>query len=83
MLLKPPRKVWQLATMTAAGAKAAARCVPATGDHRGFLRRPCERPRRAAARRLKAVRFPTPQGRDPFACAAAASVHQPLLLDSN
>ncbi len=51
-------------------------------DHLGFLLQLCElelldRERRAAARRLKAARFPMPKALDAFDFAAAPSVNKP------
>jgi DNA replication protein DnaC len=63
----------------------AARCAKANVDHLGFLLQLCElelldRERRAAARRLKAARFPTPKALDGFDFTAAPSVNKPMIL---
>ena len=64
----------------------AARCAAENVDHLGFLLQLCElelleRERRAAERRLKAARFPTPKTLDEFDFAAAPSVNKPLVLE--
>ncbi len=66
VLLKHHLKALKLPTMTAECEKVAARCARENVDHLGFLLQLCElelleRERRAAARRLKAARFPTPK----------------------
>ena len=66
--------------------KAAARCARENVDHLGFLLQLCElelleRERRAAARRLKAARLPTPKGLDSFDFAAAPSVNKPMVAE--
>jgi DNA replication protein DnaC len=40
-----------------------------------------DRERRAAARRLKAARFPTPKGLDAFDFAAVPTVNKPMILE--
>ena len=86
MLLKHHLKALKLPTMTAECEKVAARCAKENVDHLGFLLQLCElelleRERRAAARRLKAARFPTPKTLDAFDFAAAPSVNKPLILE--
>jgi DNA replication protein DnaC len=86
VLLKHHLKALKRPTMTAACEKVAARCGKENVDHLGFLLQRCarellERERRAAARRLKAARFPTPTGLDGFAFTAAPTVNKPLVLE--
>src|SRR4051794_19327107 len=86
VLLKHHLKGLKLPTMTAECEKVAARCAKENVDHLGFLLQLCElelldRERRAAARRLKAARFPTPKGLDGFDFTAAPSVNKPLILE--
>ena len=86
VLLKHHLKALKLPTMTAECEKVAARCAKEDVDHLGFLLQLCElelldRERRAAARRLKAARFPTPKGLDGFGFTAAPSVNEPLILE--
>ena len=64
VLLKHHLKALKLPTMTTECEKVAARCAKENVDHLGFLLQLCElelldREARAAARRLKAARFPT------------------------
>ena len=86
VLLKHHLKALKLPTMTAECEKVAARCATENVDHLGFLLQLCElelieRERRAAERRLKAARFPTPKTLDAFDFAAAPSVNKPLVLE--
>jgi DNA replication protein DnaC len=86
VLLKHHLKALKLPTMTAECEKVAARCAKENIDHLGFLLQLCElelldRERRAAARRLKAARFPTPKSLDGFDFKAAPSVNKPLVLE--
>lgn len=86
MLLKHHLKALRLPTMTAESEKVAARCARENVDHPGFLLQLCEREllereRRAAARRLKAARFPTPKTLEAFDFTAAPSVNRPLILE--
>src|SRR5215469_15163168 len=86
VLLKHHLKALKLPTMTAECEKVAARCAKENVDHLGFLLQLCElelleRERRAAARRLKAARFPTPKGLDGFDFTAAPSVNKPLIIE--
>ena len=86
VLLKHHLKALKLPTMTAECEKVAARCARENVDHLGFLLQLCElelldRERRAAARRLKAARFPVPKALDGFDFAAAPSVNKPLILE--
>src|SRR4051794_18231472 len=86
VLLKHHLKALKLPTMTAECEKVAARCARENVDHLGFLLQLCElelldRERRAAQRRLKAARFPTPKALDGFDFAAAPSVNKPLILE--
>ena len=84
VLLKHHLKVLKLPTMTAECETVAARCAKEDVDHLGFLLQLCElelldRERRAAARRLKAARFPTPKAPDGFDFTAAPSVNKPRI----
>jgi DNA replication protein DnaC len=86
VLLKHHLKVLKLPTMTAECEKVALRSAKENVDHLGFLLQLCElelldRERRAAARRLKAAKFPTPKGLDGFDFAAAPTVNKPLILE--
>ena len=86
VLLKHHLKALKLPTMTAECEKVAGRCAKENADHLSFLLQLCElelldRERRAAARRLKAAKFPTPKGLDGFDFAAAPSVNKPMILE--
>ena len=86
ILLKHHLKALKLPTMTGECEKVAARCAKENVDHLGFLLQLAElelleRERRAAARRLKAAKFPTPKALDTFDFAAAPSVNKPQILD--
>jgi DNA replication protein DnaC len=72
--------------MTAECEKVAGRCAKENADHLSFLLQLCElelldRERRAAARRLKAAKFPTPKGLDGFDFTAAPSVNKIMILE--
>ena len=67
VLLAHHLKALKLPTILAECEKVAGRCAKENVDHLGFLLPLCElelleRERRAAARRLKAARLPTPRG---------------------
>ena len=86
VLLKHHLKALKLPTMTAECEKVAGRCAKGNADHLSFLLQLCElelldRERRAAARRLKAAKFPTPKGLDSFDFAAAPSVNKLMILE--
>jgi DNA replication protein DnaC len=86
ILLKHHLKALKLPTMTAECEKVSARCAKDNVDHLGFLLQLCElelleRERRAAERRLKAAKFPTPKGLDGFDFAAAPTVNRPMILE--
>ena len=86
VLLKHHLKALKLPTMTAECEKIAARCARENIDHLGFLLQLCElelleRERRAAARRLKAARFPTAKTLDTFDFTAAPSVNKLMILE--
>ena len=86
VLLSHHLKALKLPTMTAECQKVALRCAKENVDHLGFLLQLCElelldRERRAAQRRLKAAKFPTPKGLDAFDFAAAQSVNKPMILE--
>jgi DNA replication protein DnaC len=79
-------KALKLPTVLAECEKVAQRCAAENVDHLGFLLQVIElelieRERKAAERRLKAARFPTPKTLDEFDFAARSSVSKPLLLD--
>jgi DNA replication protein DnaC len=86
VLLKHHLKALKLPTMTGECEKVAARCAREDVDHLGFLLQLCElelieRERRAAGRRLKAARFPSPKTLDGFDFAAAPKVNKPAVLE--
>ena len=86
VLLKHHLKALKLPTMTAECEKVAARCAKENVDHLGFLLQLSElelldRERRAAVRRLKAARIPTPKSLDGFDFTAAPAVNKPLVLE--
>jgi len=86
VLLKHRLKALRLPTMTAECEEVARRRAAEDVDHLGFLLQLCElelleRERRAAARRLKAARFPTVKALDGFDFTAAPSVNKPLILE--
>ena len=86
VLLKHHLKALRLPTMTGECEKVARRCAAEDVDHLGFLLQLCElelleRERRAAARRLKAAKLPTPKVLDTFDFTAAPSVNKPLVLE--
>src|SRR3954453_5702569 len=86
ILLKHHLKALKLPTMTGECEKVAARCAQENVDHLGFLLQLCElelleRERGAAARRLKAAKFPTLKALDTFDFAAAPSVNKPMILE--
>src|SRR6478609_4834158 len=84
--LKHHLQALKLPTMTAECEKVSARCAKENVDHLGFLLQLCElelleRERRAAARRLKAARLPSPKTLDSFDFAATPSVNKPQILE--
>jgi DNA replication protein DnaC len=86
VLLKHHLKALKLPTMTAECEKVAARCARENVDHLGFQLQLCElelleRERRAAQRRLKAARLPSPKVLDSFDFAAAPAVNKPQILE--
>jgi DNA replication protein DnaC len=86
VLLGHHLKALKLPTMTAECEKVAARCAKENVDHLGFLLQLCElelleRERRAAQRRLKAARLPSPKVLDSFDFAAAPAVNKPQILE--
>lgn len=86
VLLKHHLKALKLPTVLAECEKVAQRCAAENIDHLGFLLQVIElelieRERKAAERRLKAARFPTPKTLDEFDFTARPSVSKPLLLD--
>jgi DNA replication protein DnaC len=86
VLRKHHLKARERPTMTTECEKVASRCAKENADHPSFLLPLCEperldRERRAAARRLKAAKSPTPKGRDTFDFAAVPSVNRPMILE--
>jgi DNA replication protein DnaC len=86
VLLKHHLKALKLPTVLAECEKVAGRCAAENIDHLTFLLQVCElelieRERKAAERRLKAARFPTPKTFDSFDFTARPSVNKPLVLD--
>jgi DNA replication protein DnaC len=86
VLLRHHLKALKLPTMHAECEKVARQCAAENVDHLGFLLRLCElerleRERRAAERRLKAARFPTPKALESFDFAAAPTVNRPPVLE--
>jgi len=84
VLLKHHLKALKLPTMTSECEKVAARRARENVDHLGFLLQLCElelldREARAAARRLKAARFPVAKTLDVFDFAAVPTVNKPLI----
>jgi DNA replication protein DnaC len=85
VLLKHHLKALELPTMTAECEKVVGRCAKEKADHLSFLPQLRElelldRERRAAARRLKAAKFPTLKGLDSFDFAIALLVNKPMIL---
>ena len=86
VLLKHHLKALKLPTILTECEKVAGRCAAENIDHLTFLLQVCElelieRERKAAERRLKAARFPTPKTLDSFDFSARPSVNKPLVLD--
>jgi len=86
VLLKHHLKALKLPTISAECEKVSARCARENVDHLGFLLQLSElelldRERRAAARRLKGARFPTPKALESFDFTAAPSVNKLLILE--
>ena len=86
VLLKHHLKALRLPTVLAECEKVAKQCAADNVDHLGFLLHLLElelieRDRKAAARRLKAARFPAPKTLEEFDFAARPSVNKPQLLD--
>jgi DNA replication protein DnaC len=86
VLLKHHLKALKLPTILAECEKVAGRCAAENIDHLTFLLQVCElelieRERKAAERRLKAARFPTPKTLESFDFSARPSVNKPLVLD--
>lgn len=81
VLLTHHLKSLRMPTMLSECEKVAARCATDNVDHLGFLLQLCElelleRERKAAARRLKAARFPSPKTMDSFDFGAQPSVNK-------
>ncbi|QDU62395.1 transposase/IS protein [Planctomycetes bacterium Pan216] len=86
VLLKHHLKALKLPTVHDECERIARRCASDNADHLAFLLQLCElelieRERRAAARRLKAARFPTTKTLEEFDFAARASLNKPLVLE--
>ena len=86
VLLKHHLKALKMPTMHSECEKVATRCAAENVDHLGFLLQLSElelldRERRAAERRLKAARFPSPKTLEGFAFAAQPSINRPLVME--
>ena len=86
VLLKHHLKALKMPTMLGECEKVAARCAKENVDHLGFLLQLCElelldRERRAAERRLKAAKFPSPKTLDTFDFKAQPSINKPMVLE--
>ena len=86
VLLKHHLKALKLPTIHGECEKVSARCAAENVDHLGFLLQLCElelleRERRAAERRLKAARFPSPKTLEGFDFTAQASINRPLVME--
>jgi DNA replication protein DnaC len=86
VLLKHYLKALKLPTIWSECEATAARCARENVDHLGFLLQLCEREllereRRAAARRLKAARFPVTKTLESFRFEATPSVNKPMILE--
>lgn len=86
VLLKHHLKTLKMPTMHSECEKVAARCAAENVDHLGFLLQLSElelldRERRAAERRLKAARFPSPKTLEGFDFATQASINRPLVME--
>jgi DNA replication protein DnaC len=86
VLLKHHLKALKMPTILAECEKVAARCAKENVDHLGFLLELCElelldRERRAAERRLKAAKFPSPKTLDTFDFKAQPSLNKPMVLE--
>jgi DNA replication protein DnaC len=86
VLLKHHLKALKLPTMLGECEKVAARCAAQNVDPLGFLLQLSElelleRERRAAERRLKAARFPSPKTLEGFEFAAQPSINRPLVTE--
>ena len=86
VLLKHHLKALKLPTIHGECEKVASRCAAENVDPLGFLLQLCElelldRERRAAERRLKAARFPSPKTLESFDFSAQASINRPLVME--
>lgn len=86
VLLKHHLKALKLPTIHGECEKVAARCAAENVDHLRFLLQLCElelleRERRAAERRLKAARFPSPKTLEGFDFTAQPSINRPLVME--
>jgi DNA replication protein DnaC len=86
VLLKHHLKALKMPTMHGECEKVATRCASENVDHLGFLLQLSElelldRERRAAERRLKAARFPSPKTLEGFEFAAQSSINRPLVME--
>lgn len=86
ILLRHHLKALRLPTILAEAEKVAARCACENVDHLGFLLQLTElelleRERNAAARRLKAARFPALKTLDEFDFKAQPSINKPLVVE--
>lgn len=85
VLVKHHLKALKLPTMHAECEKIAHRAAVDNADHLAFLLQLCElelieRERKAAERRLKVARFPSPKLLDEFDFSARPSINKPLVL---
>ena len=86
VLLEHHLKALKLPTMLREYAKASRRCAEQNVDHAGFLlqlteQELLERERRAAERRLKAARFPSPKTLESFDFTAQPSINKALVVE--
>jgi DNA replication protein DnaC len=86
LLLRHHLKALRLPTVSAECEKAAKQCAAEGADHLGYLLRVCElelieRERKAAARRLKAARFPAVKTAAEFDFAAQPVINRSLVLE--
>lgn len=86
VLLEHHLKALKLPTMLREYAKIAGRCAEQNTDHTGFLLELTElelleRERRAADRRLKAAKFPSPKTLDGFDFTAQPSINKTLVVE--
>jgi DNA replication protein DnaC len=86
LLLRHHLRALRLPTVSAECEKAAKQCAAEGTDHLGYLLRACElelieRERKAAARRLKAAKFPAVKTATEFDFAASPTINRGLVLE--